>query len=103
MPKVPRVFIEHPKIKYVLYHTIDEFDFEEKEAIYFYCILDLPISEIAKIIGISQNHVASALGLYSERLNFKLDVFKKAISYDTNDVLHVSEVLFLELAECEVT
>ena len=99
MPDVPRVYIEHPKIKYVLSHTIEEFDFEEKIAVYFYCFLDLPINEIAELTELSQSRVASVLGLYSERLKFKLGVFKKAISYDVNDMLPVSELLFLEFEE----
>ena len=98
MPKVPRVFVEYPKIKHELCHTIEEFNFEEKEAIYLYSILNLPISEIAEITALSRTHVMGVLILYSERLRFKLGVFKKAISYNANDLLPVSEVLFLEFA-----
>ena len=97
MPPVPRAFINHPKIKYVLYHTINEFDFEEQAAIYYYCFIGLSVSKIAALTELTPNHVASTLNLYSEKLLLRLDIFKKAIPYDTDDLLPVSELLSLQL------
>ena len=93
MPKVPRAFMNHAEIKLILSHTSAEFGFEEQQALYFYCFLNAPINEISQKVGLSQNHVASVLGLYSERLTNQLDLFKKAVPYDANDLLPVSEVL----------
>ena len=97
MPKVPRGFIEHPKIKHVLSHTINEFAIEEQVAIFFYCFLDLSVGKIATATELSKTHVISVLGLYSEKLKFKLGIFKKAVPYDASDLLPVSELLVLEL------
>jgi len=99
MPEIPKTFFDHAKIRFVLHHTINGFDFEEKIAVYYYCFLNLPISEIAAVTELSENHVASVLGLYSERLKYKIGVFKKAVPYNANDLLPVSELLFLDLTE----
>jgi len=93
MPKVPRAFIARSKVKLVLCHLAKDFGHEEQQALYFYCFLNKPISEIAEKVGLSQAHVVSVLGLYSERLTSKLDLFKKALPYDADDVLPVSEIL----------
>jgi len=92
MPKVPRAFIKRGKIKLILCHIAEDFGHEEQQALYFYCFLDVPIDEIAEKVGLSQNHIASVLVLYSERLTIKLDFFKRAIFYDANDLLPVSEI-----------
>ena len=96
MPKVPDVFINHDKVRHVLCHTIEGFGFEEQKAIYLYCFLGLSVNEIAILTKMSTDYVTSVLTLYSERLGFKLDVFKKAIPYNVSDVQPVSEILALE-------
>jgi len=92
MPKIPKVFIEHPRVKYELRDTIEAFNVEEQEAICLYCLLDMPISEITEATELSQTHVVSVLILYSERLKFKLGVFKKAMPYNASDLLSISEM-----------
>ena len=99
MPEIPRAFIQHSQVRHVLCHTIDEFDCEEQAAIYYYCFMDLPVSEIAALTKLSQNHVASALALYSERLEAKLRLFKKAIPFSADDLLPVTEILSIEFWE----
>jgi len=93
MPGIPRAFITRGKIKLILCHTAEDFGYEEQQALYLYCFLKIPIDEIAGKIGLSQNHIASVLVLYSERLTTKLDFFKRAMPYDANDLLPVSEIL----------
>ena len=93
MPEVPRAFINHDKIKTILCHTAEEFGHEEQLALYFYCYLNASISEISEKVGLSQNHIASVIGLYSERLTSQLNLFKKAMPYDADDTLPVSEIL----------
>ena len=93
MPSIPRAFVNHSNAKLILCDTVEGFGFEEQQAIYFYCFLNEPISNIAEKVGLTQAHVASVLGLYSARLTGKLDLFKKALPYDEDDLLHVSELL----------
>ncbi|MCL2392644.1 MAG: hypothetical protein FWC66_08605 [Oscillospiraceae bacterium] len=93
MPDIPSAFIKRDKIKLVLCHTAEEFGHEEQQALYLYCFLQIPVSEIAEKVDLSQNHVKSVLALYLERLTKKLDLFKKALPYDADDVLPVSEIL----------
>ena len=100
MPKIPKAFIEHPKVKYVFYHIINDFDYEEKVAIYFYCFENLSICEIADLTKLSQNHVASVLNLYGEKLTSKVHFFKQVIPHNANELLPVSEILF---PECEMS
>ena len=96
MPKIPRVFIDHKRVKLALYHVIDEFGYEEKIAIYYYCFAGLSIENIALMTELTQEHVTSVLTLYSERLSSKLDIFEKALPYNQDDVLHVSHMLALQ-------
>jgi len=96
MPEIPRYFINNPKIRHVLSHTIEEFDYEEQMAIRYYCFLNLPVSNIAAATELSKSRVLCTLTLYSERLNFKLDIFKQAALHTAKDVLPVSELLALD-------
>ena len=96
MPEIPRAFINHVKVRHILCDTIEDFSHEEREAISAYCILEWPISEISEATKLTENHVVSVLGLYFERLESKLSLFKKALPYNDNDLLQVSEILFLE-------
>ena len=93
MPGIPKAFINQAKIKLVLCHTAEEFGYEEQQALYHYCFYKTPIGEIAEKVGLSQNHVKSVLVLYSERLASKLDLFKRAIPYNADDLLSVNEIL----------
>ena len=93
MPKVPHAFMKHGKIKLMLCHIAAEFGFEEQQALYFYCFLDAPLGEISEKVGLSQTHIASVLSLYSERLTTQLNFLKKAVPYDADDLLPVSEIL----------
>ena len=92
MPKVPKIYIEHPKVKHELRDTIEFFSIEEQEAIYLYCFSDMPVCEIMKKTELSQTHVVGVLILYSERLKFKLRVFKKAMPYNASDLLPIGEM-----------
>ena len=99
MPKIPRAFVEHEKFKDILCTTASIFNQEELEAIHVHCILGLPVNKISKLTELTPNHVASVLGLYSERLELKLRLFKKAIPYDADDLLPVSEILLIEISD----
>ena len=76
---------------------IDDFEHEEQIAIYFFCFADLTISEIAQITELSNNHVISALNLYSERLSSRLKILEKAIhcDSDSDEKAGVDELLSL--------
>jgi len=93
---IPRAFIQNDDTRWVLCDIISDFNYEEKQAIYYCCVLDVTVEDVAERIELSPNHVASALGLYSERLESKLRFFKKIVPYDENDLLPICEILFLE-------
>jgi len=93
MPEIPRAFLQHPKIKYVLIHTINDFSYEEKNAIYAYCIAEKSISEIADFTELTHNHVLSTLNLYSEKLSALLVFLQKTIPYDTKELVSVGQLL----------
>ena len=94
-PKIPRAFIKNISISRVLHLAINEFNFEEQSAIVLYFFAELPVSEIATLTKLSAFHVISTLVLYTERLAFKVNVFKKAVPYDATDLASVREVLEL--------
>ena len=97
MPKIPSAFLAHDKIKYVLHHTIQEFNFEEQQAIRFYCVLGLPISELTLATGLTPTCILSVLTLFAERLRWRLNVFMQAIPTNPNDSLPVSDMLTMAL------
>ena len=93
MPEIPRAFVTNANAKFILSHTVEEFAFEEQQVIYYYCYLALPINGIAKVMDLTEMHVASVLGLYSERLRSLLAFFMKTLPHDTHDKLTVKEIL----------
>lgn len=95
-PQIPRAFIEHAKVKHVLLHTIEYFDREEQQAIGCFYYSDLSINDISKVTELSENHILSVINLYSERLEARINVFKKCVPYDANDMLQISDILFQE-------
>jgi len=95
-PKVPRAFVDNVDVKYVLGDIINDFNHEEKVAIYFYYTLGLTIGDLAESTELSCAHVESVLNLYSERLTVKLCFFQTFVPYHPKDVMPVSELLFLE-------
>jgi len=95
---IPRAFIEHAKVKHVILHTIEYFDREEQQAIGYFYLSDLSVNDISKMTELTENHILNAMGLYSERLEAKIKVFKKCIPYDAQDMLHVSDILFQQEA-----
>ena len=93
MPDIPRAFIDNSKAKRILSYTVEEFAFEEQQVIYYYCYLAEPIQGIAQVLGLTELHVTSVLGLYCERIKYLLAFFKKALPYDSHDKLNVKEIL----------
>ncbi|MCL2354282.1 MAG: hypothetical protein FWC69_06620 [Defluviitaleaceae bacterium] len=93
---IPRAFIEHTKIKYILYHTIEGFNYEEQQAIIYFHFLKLPIKDIAKATDLAENYVLSAIDLHLERLESKINFFKKFVLHDVDDSLQVEDIFFRE-------
>jgi len=93
MPQIPRAFVCNGNALRILTHAVEEFGYEERQAIYFYCYLSMPISGIAKATDLTETHVTSVLGLYSERVKSLLTFFKRALPHDARDGLHVREIL----------
>ena len=97
IPKIPKTFLENDLIRQVLYHTIAEFNFEEQMAIFLYCFVKMPMDEISDLEGMPLNYVASVLVLYAQRLNFKVETFKKAVFYDVNCQIDIKEMFEIEM------
>jgi len=93
---IPKSFINSDDSRWVLCDIISDFQHEEKQAIYYCSVFDTTVEDVAEKIELSPFHVASALGLYSERLESKLRFFKRIMAYDENDLLPISELLFFE-------
>ena len=93
---IPRAFIKNDDTRWVLCDLISDLQHEEKQAIYYSCVSDATLEDVAQKIELSTIHVASVLTLYMERLTCKLDFFKRIVQYDEGDMLSVSELLFPE-------
>ena len=94
MPQIPRAFINHDDVKIVLNDTINQFHHEEKEAIFFYCVLGATINDISEVTRLTPGHIVSALNLYAQRLESKLCFFKKFVPHNNDESLPASEILF---------
>jgi len=77
----------------VLCATVDEFDHQEQQAIYYHHYLNLPPQTIAQVVELTEMHVISVLGLYAERLVCKINLFKRAKLGEGDDVMQVSDLL----------
>ncbi|MCL2373398.1 MAG: hypothetical protein FWC78_08380 [Defluviitaleaceae bacterium] len=98
-PEIPKAFMGHSKVMYVLCSAISNFGHEEQQAIGYFYYLNLSVTEIAAATKLTENHVISVIILYAERLETKLDLFKKTLKHDPSDVLQVRDILFLEEPE----
>jgi len=92
-PSIPKVFVMQGKVLQLLQAVIDDFDFEEQQAIYFYYHMDLALGDIAGAVGLSEQHVAAVLGLYTERLSGRLELLKKAMTFEEGDSLPIRDIL----------
>jgi len=94
-PTIPRAFVAHSKLKYAVYHIIEDFGHEEQQAIgYFYYLNDATIKDIAEKTELTENRVLGSICLYAERLESRLKFFKKLLPYDPDDVVQITDVLF---------
>ncbi|MCL2425353.1 MAG: hypothetical protein FWD05_03340 [Oscillospiraceae bacterium] len=99
---IPKAFIQEESSKLFLCNLIENFNFEEKQAIYYCTVVDnASIDEIAKKIELTPEHVIGVLLIYSERLKYKLNFFKKIMPYDENDTIPLEEMLFIEASRAE--
>jgi len=96
MPQIPSAFIDHEDVKFVLNDTINHFHHDEREAIFFHCVLGADVDDISEATCLTPSHVVSALNLYAERLESKLCFFKKFVPFDNAQSLPASELLFLD-------
>ena len=79
-PTIPRAFVTHPKLKYAVYHIIEDFGHEEQQAIgYFYYLDNATIKDIAEKTELTENRVLSSICLYAERLEARLEFSKKIL------------------------
>lgn len=93
---IPRAFIEHNKIKYILHHIIDGFNHEEQQAIIYFYFSELSIKDIAKATYLTEDYVLSVINLYLQRLESKINFFKRFVLYDVNDLLSVEDMFLQE-------
>ena len=96
IPAIPRAFIKHNDVKLVLNDTINDFHHDEKEAIFFYCVLGVEVNDISEVTRLTPGHVVSALNLYAQRLESRLCFFKKFVPHNDAESLPASEILFLD-------
>ena len=96
---IPTAFIGNPRIYWVLYLTINEFNCNEQRIIYLHHLVMLPISEITSLTKLSMPNVESILVTYSQKLAFKLGVFKKAVPYDAENQISINEMFELEFGK----
>jgi len=94
---IPRDFINHDKVKIILCSILESFGYEEQMAICYFHLAGISIGEISQATELSESHVESALALYVERLEEKLNFLKKSIPFDEGDLLPISEMLVQEL------
>ncbi|MCL2363362.1 MAG: hypothetical protein FWC71_01725 [Defluviitaleaceae bacterium] len=92
-PEIPKAFASHDKIMQVLCATVEDFSCDEQQAIYLYHHLEMSTPTIARILDLTEQHVTSALVLYTERLASKLELFKRVQPHDDDDMLHVRDIL----------
>ncbi|MCL2620331.1 MAG: hypothetical protein FWD97_05280 [Defluviitaleaceae bacterium] len=94
--KVPKTFLEHPKIKHLFYHIVTNFSFAEKQAIYFHHFCEMPIDEIAELTQLNTSHINSVLSLYAERIACKVNFFKEILPHNPKEQISICEMLISE-------
>ncbi|MCL2365309.1 MAG: hypothetical protein FWC71_11700 [Defluviitaleaceae bacterium] len=92
-PQIPESFSFHPKIMEVLYATVEDFNCEEQQAIYFHYYMALSPCTISKTLELTELHVISALCLYAERLICRIDLFKRALPHNEGGYMQPCDIL----------
>ena len=92
-PEIPKAFLTHDRIMQILCATVEDFNAEEQQAIYYFHHLELSPRTIARTLQLTEQHVVSALGLYAERLTGKLELFKQVQPHNESDTLQVRDIL----------
>jgi len=93
IPRIPSTFIDHADVKFVLDATLDGFQYEEKEAIFFFFVLDATVHDISEVTRLTPGHIVHALNLYAARLESKLRFFKKFVPHNDDEFLPAGEYL----------
>jgi len=91
--QIPRAFAAHGGILQILGATADEFGYDERCAIYYHYLMNMPTCAIANAVELSEGHVASAISLFATRLDAKLDFFKTVQPHDQDDCIPVRDIL----------
>jgi len=92
-PEVPKSFARHPKVMEALYAIVEDFNFEEQQAIYYHHHTKLSPQTIANVLELTEPHVISALTLYAERLASRIDLFKRTLPHDADDTMQPGDIL----------
>lgn len=96
IPCIPRDFVENSRIGQVLFHTLSEFNFEERTILYLYLALYRMIEEIESLTGRDRNYITGVIILFSEKLIQKVEIFKRALTYNNRVQLSMEEFFQLE-------
>jgi len=96
LPLIPKCFLDDPSIAQILASTINEFEFEEKVAIYLFCTTNLSINEIATITELFEFSTKKALLRFVESLSVKLSIFEDDEKSSSSDKAFVRELFALE-------
>ncbi|MCL2364969.1 MAG: hypothetical protein FWC71_09955 [Defluviitaleaceae bacterium] len=96
IPQIPRSFINHADFKVVMDATLDAFGHEEKEAIFFFCVLGAAVHDISTATQLTPGHITSTLNLYAARLENKVRFFKKFMPHNDTELLNAGEYLFMD-------
>jgi len=97
IPCIPRAFIQNSRVGQVLFSTLNEFNFEERTILYLYLVLYRMVEEIVDLTGRDKNYISGTIILFSEKLIQKVEIFKKALTYNNRDQLSIEE--FFQLKE----
>jgi len=97
MPQIPKAFLDSPLASQILILVTNGFVSDQKGIIYLYCFVNLPISEIESLTGLSNLYIVSTLASYSRVLTLMLDAFKRVIPYDATNLVPVAELFEHEI------
>ena len=99
--ELPIIFTKSPAMREALHLTLYNFNIDEQMIIRMYYHIEMTVSEITEVSGVSPDYIVGTLIVYSERLRYNIYTFCKESGYDEANPVDIKELFEFEFIEAQ--